>query len=203
MYSLLSDREIKELCTGDRPMLSPFTPTSVRTVNWTRAISSGLGNYGYDLRLAPHDFRIFKNRNIWQRLGIQKTPVIDPKKFDETLLRKATLECDGKGEYFALPPHSTSLGVAIERLDMPDDVIAIANGKTTYARCGVNPFVTSAKAGWEGHLMLEFANNTDLPCRIYANEGVCELVFLRGNEASKTYDGLYQAQPNMIVTARV
>ena len=207
-FTLLSDREIKELCTGDRPMLSPFIPAQVKEISLDsgaiiKAVSYGTSSYGYDLRLAPHDFRIFKKRNILQKLGLQKTPVIDPKNFGENLLYKAKLRCDRTGEYFALPPHSTSLGVAIEQLDMPDDVIAIANGKTTYARCGVNPFVTSAKAGWNGYLMLEFANNTDHPCRIYANEGVCELVFLCGSKASKPYDGLYQGQSNMINTARV
>jgi dCTP deaminase len=212
-FSLLSDREIKELCTGDRPMLSPFVPELVRIINFQtsfdspdiRAISYGLSSYGYDLRLAAHDFRIFKDRSIWQKLGLQKTPIIDPKNFDENLLYKANLHCDYTGEYFIMPPHSSALGVSVECLDVPRNVTGICLGKSTYARSAITPFATPIEAGWRGYPTLEFGNNTDLPCKIYANEGVLQMVFNRGADCEVSYgdrNGKYQDQACEVTLAR-
>jgi dCTP deaminase len=218
-FSLLSDREIKELCTGDRPMLSPFVPHQVREIVFEaplwydksvahlkrKAISYGTSSYGYDLRLAGHDFRVFKNRNIWQKLGLQETPIIDPKNFDDSALYQAKLQTDTKGQYFVMPPHSAALGVSVERFDMPRGVTAIALGKSTYARCGITPFVTPAEAAWEGFLTLEFGNNTDFPCRVYANEGILQILFLKGNDCDVSYgdrNGKYQNQSHEVHTAR-
>jgi dCTP deaminase len=216
-FTLLSDREIKELCTGDRPMLSPFVPELIREIDLgsldclgnpaiAKAISYGTSSYGYDLRLADHDFRIFKKRNFWQKLGLQKTPIIDPKNFDESLLYKAKLNYDfQQGSHFIKPPHSASLGVSVERFNMPRNVMAIALGKSTYARSGITPFVTPAEAGWEGYLTLEFGNNTDFPCRVYPNEGILQIVFLRGSDCDTSYsdrNGKYQNQGEEVVLAR-
>lgn len=215
-FSLLSDREIKELCTGDRPMLSPFVSHQIKHLDLDdvncygkadiiKAISYGTSSYGYDLRLAPHDFRIFKNRNIWQKLGLQGTPVIDPKNFDEKLLYKAKLYSDRTGEYFVMPPHSSALGVPLEYLDMPRNITGLCLGKSTYARSAITPFTTPAEAGWYGYLTLEFGNNTDLPCKIYANEGVLQMVFLRGADCDVSYgdrNGKYQNQSHEVTLAR-
>lgn len=217
MFSLLSDREIKELCTGDRPMLSPFEPVLIRTVNLfpeygklispdIKAISYGLSSYGYDLRLAPHDFRIFKDRSIWQKLGLQKTPVIDPKNFDKNLLYKAPLHRDRTGEYFIMPPHSAALGVSVERFDMPRNAIGLTIGKSTYARCAAIPFTTQVEPEWQGYLTLEFGNYTDLPCQLYANEGILQMAFLKGADCDTSYgdrNGKYQNQLEEVVLARI
>jgi dCTP deaminase len=219
MLSLLSDREIKELCTGDRPMLSPFVPEIIRKIDLPsihlyasvytyptyKAISYGLSSYGYDLRLAPHDFRIFKDRSILQKLGLQKTPVIDPKNFDGNLLYPASLHRDHTGEYFIMPPHSSALGVSVERLDMPRNITGECLGKSTYARSAITPFATPIEAGWRGYPTLEFGNNTDLPCKIYANEGVLQMVFNRGADCDVSYgdrNGKYQDQVCEVTLAR-
>lgn len=211
-FSLLSDREIIELSQGDQPMLSPFEPELVRFINlrpeWgklispdIKAISFGTSSYGYDLRLAPHDFRIFKKRNIWQKLGLQETPIVDPKNFDESLLYKAELYRDRTGDYFVMPPHSAALGVSLERFDMPRNIMGQCLGKSTYARSAITPFTTPAEAGWRGYLTLEFGNNTDLPCKIYANEGVLQMVFQRGADCKTSYGdrgGKYQDQKHEV-----
>jgi len=213
-FSLLSDREIKALCTGDRPMLSPFCASQIRQIPigqlpdgllMGKAVSFGLSSYGYDLRLAPHDFRIFKDRNILQKLGLQKTPLIDPKNFDEKLLYQALLHRDCTGEYFIMPPHSSALGVSIECFDMPRNVTGICLGKSTYARSAITPFATPIEAGWRGYPTLEFGNNTDLPCKIYANEGVLQMIFNRGADCEVSYsdrNGKYQDQACEVTFAR-
>ncbi len=215
-YSLLSDREIANLCTGDRPMLSPFVPHQIKHFDLDdvncygksdiiKAISYGLSSYGYDLRLASHDFRIFKDRNIWQKLGLQKTPVVDPKHFNENLLYQAKLHRDRTGEYFIMPPHSAALGVSVERFDMPRNIMGKCLGKSTYARSAITPFVTPIEAGWKGYPTLEFGNNTDLPCKIYANEGVLQMEFQRGNDCKISYgdrNGKYQDQKHEVTLAK-
>ena len=212
-FSLLSDREIKELSIGDRPMLSPLEPELVRLIDLhpnfkmspIKAISFGTSSYGYDLRLAPHDFRIFKKRNIWQKLGLQETPIVDPKNFDKSLLYKAQLHRDRTGDYFVMPPHSAALGVSLERFDMPRNVTGICLGKSTYARSAITPFATPIEAGWRGYPTLEFGNNTDLPCKIYANEGVLQMVFNRGTDCETSYsdrNGKYQDQACEVTLAR-
>lgn len=214
-FSLLSDREIKELCTGDRPMLSPFTPHQVREIVFEapisydklqrKCISYGASSYGYDLRLASHDFRIFKDRNIWQKLGWQETPIIDPKNFDDSILCQAKLRHDTKGKYFVMPPHSAALGVSVERFDMPRNVIGLTIGKSTYARCAAIPFTTEVEPEWEGFLTLEFGNYTDFPCKLYANEGILQMAFFKGDDCDISYgdrNGKYQNQTHQVYTAR-
>jgi dCTP deaminase len=218
-FSLLSDRQIKELCKGDRPMLSPFISTQVKTTDLPsvhlyasvyayptrKAISYGVSSYGYDLRLADHDFRIFKDRNIWQKLGWLKTPIIDPKNFDESVLYQAKLHSDESGQYFVMPPHSAALGVSVERFDMPRNVIGLTIGKSTYARCAAIPFTTEVEPEWQGFLTLEFGNYTDFPCKLYANEGILQMAFFQGDDCDVSYsdrNGKYQNQAQSVYTAR-
>lgn len=192
---LLSDRQIKKLAAEG--MISPFEPALVRQVEDRKVISYGLSSYGYDLRLSPKDFRVFRH--------VPGT-VVNPKHFNPSNLEPVALQSDEWGDYFVIPAHSYALGVALERLQLPADVTAICLGKSTYARCGIIANLTPAEACWQGFLTLEFSNASDADCRIYANEGVAQLLFLQGEQCETTYSdrsGKYQDQPEAVVVARV
>lgn len=184
-------------------LISPFEPRLVRHVDMgdlkrTRpVISYGLSSYGYDIRLSPSEFRIFRH--------IPGT-VIDPKHFNPENLEPTALKTDENGSYFILPAHSYGLGVALERIQVPDNISVICIGKSTYARCGIIANLTPAEAGWRGHLTLEFSNSSSADCRIYANEGVVQLLFLEGEQCQVSYEtrrGKYQDQPEQVTLARV
>ncbi|MBW4513705.1 MAG: dCTP deaminase [Timaviella obliquedivisa GSE-PSE-MK23-08B] len=178
-------------------MISPFEPQLVRRVDGLPVISYGLSSYGYDLRLSASEFRIFKH--------IPGT-VVDPKNFSPANLEPATLHTDGNGQYFILPAHSYGLGVALEQLKVPDNVTVICIGKSTYARIGLIANLTPAEAGWRGHLTLEFSNSSSADCRIYANEGIVQLLFLEGAPCAVSYEdrnGKYQDQVEKVTLARV
>jgi len=216
---LLNDIEIKELAR--QGMITPFVPGKVREIitqrapsprilysedGWfnegdrcfekiTKALSFGLGHFGYDIRLSPKEFKIFRH--------IPGT-VINPKAFNPENLVDAELRHDKYGAYFIIPGHSYGLGVAIEKLKLPAHVTALAIGKSTYARLGLIANLTPAEAGWEGHLTLEFSNSSPADIRVYANEGVVQLLFLTGNPCKVGYgDGKYQGQDEAIVFARI
>ena len=180
-------------------MITPFEPGLVREVEpGNRVISYGLSSYGYDIRLSPKDFQIFRH--------VPGT-VVDPKSFKPANLESVQRHRDGRGgEYFILPAHSYGLGVAVERLQVPDNVTVICIGKSTYARCGVIANLTPAEAGWQGHLTLEFSNSSSADTRLYANEGCVQLLFFEGEPCEVSYStrqGKYQDQPESVVTARV
>ncbi|EKV03602.1 deoxycytidine triphosphate deaminase [Leptolyngbya sp. PCC 7375] len=182
-------------------MIAPFETKLVRRVdlNGTNVpvISYGLSSFGYDIRLSPKEFRIFRH--------IPGT-VIDPKHFNPENLELTQLQRDESGSYFILPAHSYGLGVALERLAIPDNITTICIGKSTYARCGIIANLTPAEAGWRGYLTLEFSNSSSADCRIYANEGVVQLLFLEGDPCQISYEtrqGKYQDQSEMVTLARV
>ncbi|EDX87015.1 deoxycytidine triphosphate deaminase [Synechococcus sp. PCC 7335] len=184
-------------------MISPFEASLIRRVELstqgreTPVISYGLSSYGYDIRLSPNEFRIFRH--------VPGT-VIDPKNFNPENLEPTQLRTDKNGSYFILPAHSYGLGVALERLQIPDNITTICIGKSTYARCGIIANLTPAEAGWRGYLTLEFSNSSSADCRIYANEGVVQLLFLEGEPCQVSYDtrrGKYQDQPEVVTIARV
>jgi dCTP deaminase len=182
-------------------MIVPFEDSLVRklTVDGIerRVISYGLSSYGYDLRLSATEFRVFRH--------IPGT-VIDPKNFNPANLEEVELHSDRNGSFFILPAHSYGLGVALEKLSVPENVTVICIGKSTMARCGVIANLTPAEAGWRGHLTLEFSNSSSADCRIYANEGVVQLLFFEGEPCQTTYadrDGKYQDQSQMVTLARV
>jgi len=183
-------------------MISPFQPSLVRKVEGPTGIpqaviSYGLSSYGYDIRLSPREFRVFRH--------IPGT-IVDPKNFNPANLEPAELHEDENGSYFILPAHSYGLGVALERLEVPDTVTVICIGKSTYARIGLIANLTPAEAGWRGHLTLEFSNSSSADCRIYANEGVVQLLFFEGDRCSVSYEtrrGKYQDQTEMVTLARV
>lgn len=184
-------------------MISPFEPSLIREIKITenepsrRVISYGLSSYGYDIRLSPVEYRIFRH--------IPGT-VVDPKNFNLHNLEPTPLHTDASGSYFILPAHSYGLGVALERLEVPDNITVICIGKSTYARCGIIANLTPAEAAWRGHLTLEFSNSSSADCRIYANEGVVQLLFLEGEPCAISYEtrqGKYQDQPEKVTLAKV
>ncbi|MBD2339385.1 dCTP deaminase [Calothrix sp. FACHB-156] len=188
---------------AQKGMISPFEPSLVRKVQpepdlaVRPVISYGLSSYGYDIRLSPAEFRIFRH--------IPGT-VIDPKNFNPQNLESTLLHTDENGSYFILPAHSYGLGVALEKLSVPDYITVICIGKSTYARCGIIANLTPAEAAWRGHLTLEFSNSSSADCRIYANEGVVQLLFLAGEPCAISYEarqGKYQDQAEMVTLAKV
>jgi dCTP deaminase len=200
---LKNDRWIKEQAA--KGMISPFVPELVRQLlhddshpfHGSPCLSYGSSSYGYDIRLSPADFRIFRHVP-----GL----INDPKAFDDRCLEPAWLRKDLAGDYFILPAHSYGLGVALERLRVPSNITVICLGKSTYARLGIIANMTPAEASWEGHLTLEFSNSSGADCRIYANEGICQLLFFEGEPCETTYQdraGKYQGQPEAVIAARV
>jgi dCTP deaminase len=195
-----NDRWIKEMAENHN-MIEPFVGELVRKVDrvqqYSDVISYGLSSFGYDIRLSPNDFKLFRH--------IPGT-VINPKDFNPNNLEPAELHLDEYGEYFIIPAHSYGLGVAVEKLDIPDNITVICIGKSTMARCGIIANLTPAEAGWKGYLTLEFSNSSSADCRIYANEGVVQLLFLEGEKCDTSYqdrDGKYQNQTKEITLARV
>lgn len=180
------------LSTG---FITPFCPDTIRQIDNVSAISFGLGSYSYDLRLSPSEFAVFCH--------IPGT-VVDPKRFNKDNLKTVKLQDSNEGQYFALPAHSYGLGVSLEKIVMPEDAIAICLSKSTYARTGVIVNTTVVQAGWRGHLVLELSNSSSADVRIYANEGIAQLVFLKGEPAKSVYSNShYQNQQEKITTPRV
>ncbi len=183
-------------------MIAPFEQSLIRRIDregdpYRPVISFGLSSFGYDIRLSPAEFRIFRH--------IPGT-VVDPKRFNPANLESTSLHHDESGDYFILPAHSYGLGVALERLEIPDNITVICIGKSTYARCGIIANLTPAEAAWRGHLTLEFSNSSSADCRIYANEGIVQLLFLEGEPCQISYatrQGKYQDQSEMVTLARV
>ncbi len=171
-----NDRWIRE--QASKGMIEPFSENQVRE----GVISYGVSSYGYDMRIA-NEFKIFTNIN---------NTIVDPKNFDPKSF------VDFKGDVCIIPPNSFALGYSVEYFRIPRDVIVICLGKSTYARCGIVVNVTPLEPEWEGHVTIEISNTTPLPARIYANEGIAQLLFLGGEElceisyADKA--GKYQAQ---------
>ena len=207
-----NDRWIKEQAAAG--MITPFVPELVRKVDsepplflsalalkpgeYQRAVLSyGCSSYGYDLRLSPKDFRIFRH--------VPGT-IMNPKRFNPDNLEPATLHHDRDGDFFILPAHTYGLGVALEHLAIPPTITCQFIGKSTYARMGVIANLTPGEAGWRGHLTLEFSNSSGADCRIYANEGIVQALFFEGEPCDTTYQdraGKYQDQPAQVITARV
>jgi dCTP deaminase len=200
---LKSDRWIRQ--QAEAGMITPFQPELVRQVEALYGgfpqkrpvLSFGCSSYGYDIRLDPHEFLIFRH--------VPGT-VMNPKRFNKDNLETAKLLSDFDGQFFILPAHSYGLGVALERLEIPNDITCLFIGKSTYARMGVIANLTPGEAGWKGYLTLEFSNSSGADCRIYAKEGVVQALFLQGEPCDVTYHdraGKYQDQPATVVTARV
>jgi len=159
-------------------MIEPFEPGQVRN----GAISYGVSSYGYDIRVAP-EFKVFTNvHNV----------IVDPKRFDDRSF------VDVNGDSCIIPPNSFALARTVEYFRIPRDTLVLCVGKSTYARCGIIVNVTPLEPSWEGHLTLEISNTTPLPAKIYANEGIAQLIFFQGDEEPETAyadrGGKYQNQ---------
>jgi len=174
---LKSDAWIRQMSL-DHEMISPFSEELIAK----DIVSYGLSSYGYDIRVAD-EFKIFTNINA---------EVVDPKDFDENNV------VDFKGDICIVPPNSFALARTIEYFRMPSDTLAICLGKSTYARCGIIVNVTPFEPGFEGHITIEISNTTPLPAKIYANEGIAQVLFLQGDEQCETTyadrRGKYQSQ---------
>jgi len=197
-----NDRWIREQAAAG--MIEPFVPALVRRLQAEQghpfrgvpAISYGCSSYGYDLRLSPREFLVFRH--------VPGT-VVDPKRFNPANLQPVELHSDEQGEFFILPAHSYGLGVALERLVIPVNITCLFIGKSTYARCGLIANLTPGETGWTGHLTLEFSNSSGADCRIYANEGIVQALFFEGDPCDVTYQdraGKYQDQPEAVTLAR-
>lgn len=163
--SIMSDKWIKDKSLN-HDMISPFIEKQIKQSGTEKIISYGVSSYGYDARVA-NEFKIFTNIN---------TTIVDPKNFNsKSLVQKNTDVC-------IIPPNSFALARTIEYFKIPDNVLVICVGKSTYARCGIIVNVTPLEPGWEGHVTLEFSNTTPLPAKIYAEEGVCQFLFFKGSE---------------------
>jgi dCTP deaminase len=175
--SIRPDRWIREMCRKHR-MIEPFEEKQIRE----GVVSFGLSSYGYDIRIAD-EFKIFTNVN---------STIVDPKHMDPASM------VDFKGAIAIIPPNSFALGRTIEYFRIPRNVMTICLGKSTYARCGIITNVTPFEPEWEGYVTLEISNTTPLPAKVYANEGIAQVLFFESEEAPeisyKDRAGKYQAQ---------
>ena len=157
--AIKSDKWIEEMSV-ENGMIEPFELKQVRDGK----ISYGLSSFGYDIRVSD-EYKIFTNVN---------NSIVDPKNFDSNSF------VDYKGDVCIIPPNSFALARSIEYFRIPRDVLTLCVGKSTYARCGIIVNVTPLEPEWEGHVTLEFSNTTPLPAKVYANEGACQFLFLKG-----------------------
>ncbi|OSS42926.1 Deoxycytidine triphosphate deaminase [Desulfurella amilsii] len=178
--SVLSDSEI--IKRASKGMIEPFKAKQVKEVNGNRVISFGTSSYGYDMRISD-EFKIFTNVN---------TAIVDPKNFD------ANAYVDFKGDVCIIPPNSFCLAKSVEYFRIPRDILTICVGKSTYARCGIIVNVTPFEPEWEGYVTIEISNTTPLPAKIYANEGIAQVIFFKADKVCATSyadkGGKYQKQ---------
>jgi dCTP deaminase len=179
--TIRSDRWIRRM-SAEHGLIEPFEPGQIREANGQRIVSYGTSSYGYDVRCAP-EFKIFTNIN---------SAVVDPKRFD------ASSFVDMQADVCIIPPNSFALARTVEYFRIPRNVLTICLGKSTYARCGIIVNVTPLEPEWEGHVTLEFSNTTPLPAKIYANEGVAQMIFFESDEVCEVSyadrGGKYQGQ---------
>jgi dCTP deaminase len=180
MVSIKADKWIRE--QAQRGMIEPFVERQVRSADSERIISYGLSSFGYDVR-CTRDFKVFTNIN---------SAIVDPKNFDSSSF------VDVESDVCIIPPNSFALAHTVEYFKIPRDVLVICLGKSTYARCGIIVNVTPLEPEWEGQVTLEFSNTTNLPAKIYAGEGVAQMLFLQSDQVCETSyadrAGKYQGQ---------
>ena len=180
--SIKNDRWIQHMAE-QHGMIEPFEPVLIsRNAGGERLISYGTSSYGYDVRCAD-EFKIFTNIN---------SAIVDPKHFDPQSF------VDVQSDVCIIPPNSFVLARTVEYFRIPRDILTICLGKSTYARCGIIVNVTPLEPEWEGHVTLEFSNTTPLPAKIYAHEGVAQMLFLQADEpcavSYRDRGGKYQGQ---------
>ena len=179
--AIKSDRWIRQMAE-QHGMIEPFESNQVRTNGNGRMISYGTSSYGYDVRCAD-EFKIFTNIN---------SAIVDPKGFDENSF------VDLKANECVIPPNSFALASTVEYFRIPRSILTVCLGKSTYARCGIIINVTPLEPEWEGHVTIEISNSTPLPAKIYANEGIAQMLFFESDEICETSykdrAGKYQGQ---------
>jgi len=179
--SIKSDKWIRQMAQ-QHEMILPFEAEQVRHGEHGKVISYGTSSYGYDVRCA-NEFKVFTNIN---------SVIVDPKNFDSNSF------VDIKADVCIIPPNSFALARTVEYFKIPRDVLVVCLGKSTYARCGIIVNVTPLEPCWEGHVTLEFSNTTPLPAKIYAHEGVAQMLFFGGDDVCETSykdrGGKYQGQ---------
>jgi dCTP deaminase len=180
MPSIKADKWIRKMAL-ERGMIEPFEDRQVRE----GVVSYGLSSYGYDIRVAD-EFKVFTNIN---------STVVDPKKFD------ARSFVDVKADICIIPPNSFALAKTVEYFRIPRDVLTVCVGKSTYARCGLIVNVTPFEPEWEGFVTLEISNTTPLPAKVYANEGIAQVLFFQSDEVCEVSyadkKGKYQKQQGL------
>lgn len=213
-FGLLTDKEISTLCVGDlnTPMIKPFCRVSTKELPFTarldgssgpspklsksyRAISYGVSSCGYDITISDKQIQFFTPKPGY---------ISDPKNFDPSCLRDVEVVNDETGEYFVLPAGTVALFLTNEVFHMPNDVQAIALGKSTYARIGVIPNITPLEPGWKGCLVGEIANVSAVPAKVYINEGIAQLLFFRTGDKPRNcyaeHSGKYDGQSSDQIT---
>ena len=179
--AIKADKWIRRMAENEG-MIEPYEAGQIRHVEGEKIVSYGTSSYGYDIRCAD-EFKIFTNIN---------SAVVDPKNFDESSF------VDVKSDVCIIPPNSFALARTVEYFRIPRSTLVVCLGKSTYARCGIIVNVTPLEPEWEGHVTLEFSNTTTLPAKIYANEGVAQMLFFESDEVCDTSyrdrGGKYQGQ---------
>lgn len=222
---ILNDNQIRARCewTDQPPMISPYMYAQCRALTMVDnplkltgrtipVISYGQSSYGYDITLASTGLQRFRHPLVDVTVNPQTrvidyiAPIIvDPKNFDAQSTISLASIVDETSTFYILPPRAYALGVSVETFQIPNNVLGICYCKSTYARCGLIVNTTPLEPGWRGQLVIELANLTDLPMKVYANEGIAQVVFFEGDQPSTTYadrSGKYQDQKG-IVTARI
>ena len=191
---LLSDEQIRHLCEDhEQPMIAPYVNSLHRFTNGgkTKIVSFGPSSYGYDIRAAP-EWKVFTNLD---------STIVDPKRLDPTAF------VEKNDESIVIPPNSFALARSVECFQMPTDVLGVVLGKSTYARCGIVVNCTPMEPGWRGYLTIEISNTTPLPAKVYANEGIAQVLFFRGSQPCRTSyadrQGKYQDQPAKVILPRM
>ncbi|CCB89327.1 dCTP deaminase [Simkania negevensis] len=167
--TLKSDKWIRKMAL-EEGMIEPFVEGQVRMVENEKIVSYGLSSYGYDLRVGPQ-FKVFTN---------VYNSIVDPKNFHEDAF------VDIEADTCIIPPNSFALAVSVEYFRIPRNILTLCIGKSTYARCGIIVNVTPFEPEWEGFVTIEISNTTPLPAKIYANEGIAQVLFLEANQVCET-----------------
>lgn len=193
---MLNDKAISKLAEND--IFFPYEGEKCRFLdNGAKAISYGLSQSGYDIRLSEKEFMLV-------RQSIAPYRELDPKAFNDKMLFKTALVQNKEGnKFFWLPPHCYGLGTSVEKFSMPTNIMGIAQGKSTYARCGIIVNITPIEPGWHGFLTISIVNPTDYHVRIYANEGIAQVMLFDVGEVAQAYEGAYQGQSAKVHLAAV
>lgn len=186
---ILNDTQITNLCVGENPMISPFAYPTRQKASGEKIVSYGVSSFGYDARMAP-EFKLAK---------ASKMEYLDPKSHNELLWHTQ------EGSSILIPEHGFVLTRTVEYFTIPENVMCLVLGKSTYARLGLVVNATPLEPDWCGHITLELSNTTNIPIRVYANEGIAQILFFAGERPAITYadkQGKYQDQRG-ITMARV